>query len=390
MIITKNIEKKVTQYNLRIFKKFGFSIGDIAVVDIKYWDRNSHEKILVKCDICGTEKYNQYRQYMDSYEKYNQYSCSSKCSNFKNKKTCLEKYGDEKFFNFEKYKKTCLEKYGVDNAFKIIDIINKIDITKRNKYGPNLELVVNKMKETMFIKYGVDNISKLEEIKEIKRQTSFSNYGYYYPIQSEDIKRKSRETCLAKYGYEYPIQSDIIKNKRMETCLEKYGNKHYVLSNEWVMSVNIEGVKSPLDLLKYWKNTEDYKLRKEDIYERIKFSNIKNGNWYKDLDNEYKSYRRLVDNLSRKNIELLLDSWDGIDYYDNEYILPYYKLDYNNMLYPTIDHKISVKNGFLSNIPVEEISSVDNLCITKRTINSKKNSKNEDKFYLFQKSQFQF
>ena len=34
MIITKNIEKKVTQYNLRIFKKFGFSIGDIAVVDI--------------------------------------------------------------------------------------------------------------------------------------------------------------------------------------------------------------------------------------------------------------------------------------------------------------------------------------------------------------------
>ena len=153
MIITKNIEKKITQYNLRIFKKFGFSIGDIAVVDIKDWDRNSHEKVLVKCDICGIEKYNQYRQYMDSYEKYNQYSCSSKCSNFKNKKTCLEKYNDENYSNKDKYKKTCLERYGVDNTFKVIDIIDKIHSIKREKYGENLEIIVDRMKETMIESY---------------------------------------------------------------------------------------------------------------------------------------------------------------------------------------------------------------------------------------------
>jgi len=281
MIITKNIEKKVTQYNLRIFKKFGFSIGDIAVVDIKDWDRNSHEKVLVKCDICGIEKYNQYRQYMDSYEKYNLYSCSSKCSNFKNKKTCLERYGEEDFNNNEKYKNTCLEKYGVDNVFKAIDIIDKIDTIKRNKYGSNLELVVDKMKITMFNKYGVDNISKLDKIKEIKK----------------------------------------------------------------------------------------YKM-------------IGMGNWYKPYKNDYIKYRYRVDYLTKKNITQLLENWDGKDYYDNEYILPYYKLNCNNILYPTIDHKISVKSGFLSNISVEEISATDNLCLTKRTINSKKNSKNESEFTL--------
>lgn len=380
MIITKNIEKKVTQYNLRIFKKFGFSIGDTAVVDIRDWDRNSHEKVLVKCDICGIEKYNQYRQYMDSYEKYKLYSCSSKCSNFKNKKTCFKKYGEEYFNNNEKYKKTCIEKYGVDNTFKIDDIKNKIYFIKREKYGEKLEMIVDKMKNTMIERYGVDNISKLEEIKEIKKQTYFLNYGYEYPMMSDDVKRKSRETCLLKYGYEYPLQSDIVKNKRMETCLERYGNRHYVLSDDWIIKVNIEGVKSPSDLLIHWKNTVDYKLKKDDIYNKIRQTNIKNYNWYKKIDNDYKSYRKIVNNLTKKNIKQLLEKWDGCDYYDNEYIVPYYKLDYNNRLYPTIDHKISVKNGFLSNLSAEKISSTDNLCITKRTINSSKNSKNENQF----------
>jgi hypothetical protein len=302
MIITKNIEKIVTQYNIRIFKKFGFLIGDIAIVDIKDWDRNSHEKVLVKCDICGIEKYNQYRQYMDSYEKYNLYSCSSKCSNFKNKKTCLEKYGNENYHNSNKCKKTCLEKYGVDNTFKSREIIDKIDFIKRERYGDKLEIIVDKMKDTMIERYGVDNISKLEEVKDTKKQTCFNNYGVTHPMYSEEILNKLKET------------------------------------------------------------------------------NIKNGNWYKETNDEYKLYRKMVDNLTRKNIKILLENWDGNDYYDNEYILPYYKLDYNNRLYPTIDHKISVKNGFLSNISIEEISSMDNLCLTKRGINSQKNSKNEYQF----------
>jgi hypothetical protein len=65
MIITKEIRKVVTQYNLRIFKNFGFKIGDEAIVPIENWDTNSHEKIMVKCDICGLEKNLPYREYFN-------------------------------------------------------------------------------------------------------------------------------------------------------------------------------------------------------------------------------------------------------------------------------------------------------------------------------------
>lgn len=281
MIVSKFIEKKVTQYNLRIFKKFGFSIGEQAIISVKDLDRNSHEKVLVKCDICGIEKHNKYRQYMDSYEKYKIYCCSSKCSSFKNKNTYLIKYGYENYYNVEKYKQTCLDKYGVDNVFKIYDIILKIDYIKRYKYGYNLEKIIEKMRITMLDRYGVDNISKLEHVK-------------------------------------------INKKNKM----------------------------------------------------------IKSGFWYNPNYDNYLKYRYKVDYLTRKNIKFVLDKWDGIDYYDGEYIRDYYELDKNSILYPTIDHKISVKSGFIKNMSIEEMSSIDNLCITKRTINSKKNSKNEEDFIL--------
>ncbi len=54
----------------------------------------------------------------------------------------------------------------------------------------------------------------------------------------------------------------------------------------------------------------------------------------------------------------------------------FYKIHiYQHGDYPTIDHKISVHYGFINNINPEEISSLENLCLTKRRINSKKNSK---------------
>jgi hypothetical protein len=48
--------------------------------------------------------------------------------------------------------------------------------------------------------------------------------------------------------------------------------------------------------------------------------------------------------------------------------------------YPTIDHKISTYYGFINNIPIDVISNVENLCITKRSINSSKNRLTENQF----------
>jgi hypothetical protein len=45
------------------------------------------------------------------------------------------------------------------------------------------------------------------------------------------------------------------------------------------------------------------------------------------------------------------------------------------MYYPTIDHKISIFEGFHKNIPPYIIGGIENLCITKRKINLLKSNK---------------
>ena len=58
-----------------------------------------------------------------------------------------------------------------------------------------------------------------------------------------------------------------------------------------------------------------------------------------------------------------------------QYIKNNFMLDKNDPSYPTIDHKISIFFGFINKISVEEISRIENLCLTKRILNLKKNHK---------------
>lgn len=381
MIITKEIIKKVTQYNLRIFKKFGYKIGETAIVKIEDWDKNSHEKINAKCDICGNERYLSYREYIRSFNNYNLYSCSSKCSQFKNKITKEIKYGDANYYNINKCKETCMIKYGVDNIFKDKEIIKNIDKVKRVKYGENFEKITERMEESMLSKYGVTNISKLDSVKKTKTETLFKNYGVYHMMHSNILKEISKKTCLIKYGYEYPTQSETIKEKTKNTCLIKYGNIYFVNSNKYKEMIQMKYgmlVNFPLDILNAWKLTDDYKNRKSEIYEKIRKTNIANKNWFSNKNGEYIKYRRLVLSHTNRNI---FEKWNGYDYYDNEYIKDNLLLNYNDKAYPTIDHKISVKYGFINNIDPNIIGNKENLCITKRSINSSKNSKNEKDFY---------
>jgi len=51
-------------------------------------------------------------------------------------------------------------------------------------------------------------------------------------------------------------------------------------------------------------------------------------------------------------------------------------------MYPVVDHKISVFEGYKNGIKPEEISDIKNLCLTKRVINGKKGVLNEENFKL--------
>lgn len=197
---------------------------------------------------------------------------------------------------------------------KKVEYCNYKNQTKKSEYYcSDCKLV--KSYKTCKDKYGVDNPSQSESIKEKKKSTHFKNYGVEHTFQSKINIEKRKKTLLKKYNVTHNSQIDFVKESK--------------------------------------KQFTDKQL------------------------NEWKLYKRKVRRLTNKTKQILFENWNGYDYYDNEYIKEYHNLDSNDRNYPTIDHKISVFNGFKDNISVEFISSLENLCVTKRFINSTKNINNE-------------
>ena len=178
-------------------------------------------------------------------------------------------------------------------------------------------------------KYGVDNPSKLEEIQE-----------------------KKKETCMERYGVEYSVLSNQAIVKKLETLEERYGG-HYM----------------KLDEYKY-KGTDKSNQTKIDRGISIPLENY----------TEYELYRKVVRKLTDRNRTILLEQWDGCDYYDGEYIKDYFELNYMDDRYPNLDHKTSIIYGLLNGVFVDEISKMDNLCFTKRSINSYKRGLTEEEY----------
>ena len=83
---------------------------------------------------------------------------------------------------------------------------------------------------------------------------------------------------------------------------------------------------------------------------------------------------------TNKNKKHLFEKWNGFDYYDNEYIKNNFKYEPRSSNYPTIDHKTSIRYGYDNNINITNISSINNLCITKKKINSSKYTKTEQEY----------
>lgn len=198
-----------------------------------------------------------------------------------------------------------------------------VNIKKNNKFAC-FKCGYEKNKELNLLKYGVEHTLNLEEVKISRFKTNIDKYGSKSPFSSKIIKNKSKITNIEKYGFE-----NVFQNK--------------------------------------------------EIIEKIKQTNFKNKRWSLDYNN-YAIYRRRVKLLTNNIKSELIKKWNGYDYYDDEYIKENLKLHYNDRLYPTIDHKISVLNGFNTGLSPEFISDINNLCITKKYINSKKSNLNDNEF----------
>jgi hypothetical protein len=218
--------------------------------------------------------------------------------------------------------------------------VDRIKQSFENKYG---EGITNSMHLEEYRIKQRDNlkISLTKEVLEKRKNTCQEKYGVNVPCKNDEIKDKLKNTINSKSL----LEKEEIKQKRENTSLERYG----------VYNVN----------------------QIEEVLIKSKNTRIKKGNQIPDDKlSSFKLYRKKVTSLTNKNKRELFNLWDGKDFYDNEYIKDNLNLNKYSRLYPTIDHKTSVFYGFINNIQPEEISKMENLCITKRTNNSKKSSNN--------------
>lgn len=233
-------------------------------------------------------------------------------------------------------------------------------------YACSKKCAYNKNKKTNLHKYGVENYSQSSHYRKKIKKTSLEKHGVEHYSKTQEYKEKVKNTLKERYGVDNISKCNKFKKKRKKTMLERYGVEYYVLHNDFKD-------KSKETFLKNYGVEHIMKLDRE-VEKRLKKKGLILEN------NLYKIYRRKVDKMTKQSKIILLNKWDGYDFYDNEYIKYNFELDYTHSNYPTIDHKISVYEGFKNNLSIEEMSSVENLCITKRWINSSKYIKNAEDF----------
>lgn len=220
--------------------------------------------------------------------------------------------------------------------------------------GKEKELIYHKyMKNTKMNTIHYSCSQKCSVSKILK--TFNENYGCV-SSQHPDVKLKQSNTNIKIYGGKSPQCDREIKQKSYDSMIEKYGHKH-ALQNE--LSIN----KFMSKINETTSKTNKTKIERGIM---VDYNNY----------NSFKEYRNLVNIETRKNRKELFLNWDGYDFYDNQYIRENYNLDFKDKSYPSIDHKISVLFGFKNKIDPYEIGKLENLCITTRSNNSIKHSKN--------------
>ena len=297
MIIDKEIEIHVR--SSRIISKLKeidiwVKMDEIIKIPIhKLW-LSSSLKVNVKCDICENVKYINYSMYNKNIKKYDIYTCSNKCATIKNKKTCLEKYGDETYNNTQLRIDNYLIKFGVDNPMKLESVKEKLKQTKLERYGDenynNRDLSYktkierygeknfnnrNSYINTMMCRYGVSHYSKTSEYKEKVKNTCVEKYGVDNYAKTDEYKDKFKNTCIQKYGVDSPNKSEIVKKKKTLSMLNKYGfisNSMTAESKLKLKKTNLEryGVEYPMQVLEFsvkqQKNSKKLVYYNENLY----------------------------------------------------------------------------------------------------------------------------
>lgn len=131
------------------------------------------------------------------------------------KKIKKEKYGDEKYNNYNKIKSSLKDKYNVENPSKIENHKEKSESTKLSKYNDKNFNNRNKAKKTNIEKLGVDHHLKTKESLDKLKETNKSKYGVDYNLETEKCKNKLIEYNQNKFGSDFYYNSEkYLKGQR--------------------------------------------------------------------------------------------------------------------------------------------------------------------------------
>lgn len=164
IVPNQNFEVKWHYTNKDYYESKGYvftKFGDSFVVSGEDLNPNSHDKILVKCDVCGIKTMlKEKRTYDAGHDDLFGDTCR-KCNREKAKITNMSRFGVEWALQTnkskEKQKSTCLKKYGVEY------------ISQHKGFRENV-------KNSCLERYGVENVSQLEETR-LKVAQSFYEHG---------------------------------------------------------------------------------------------------------------------------------------------------------------------------------------------------------------------
>lgn len=255
----------------------------------------------------------------------------------------------------------------------------------------------NKRKSTNLTRYGVEFVAQVQEFKDKSVQTCLDRYGC--------AKDFSNPEHRAKAAIVLERDKEIINEKRRNSWTEEKKAIAKMLREQTLMDehgvINVRQLPSVIaktdDILEQQKLTWFLKYSKtnpmkvDEIVAAVRNTNELSGRWTTiEAKPKMLQYRILVIRETRKHINKLFENWDGLDFYTKQplvsnadYIVATNGMHPNtNPMQPSIDHKISVKNGFMNNIPVAVIGGIDNLAIVSKSTNSAKGSMNTDEYML--------
>jgi len=201
----------------------------------------------------------------------------------------------------------------------------------------NTDYVTNGKK----ISKSLNDKDNWNEVIEKRKSTNRKTYGFDFASQSSEVKQKMINTNLSRHGCEFYTQTEVMKEKSKLTKLDRYGYEYY---------------NNPVQIKENEKRTK-----------------MLSGFWIKDEDrNDFDRYSKLVRTLSEKIFKKYHDTI-------NPYNLIRSYSDYH------LDHKISVFEGFMKNIPIFIIASKENLQMLpckENLLKSKRSIYNVDKIIL--------